>query len=282
MNTTKNSHPAASPAIDFDTALKRLTSSDLAIADLSGIIGELGSNNPGYFHNGFEGGLRLQQVPNELSQLSAYLLQRFAGKQVRYLEVGVGSCGTLIFLSYLFRKHGIEFIPSAVDDFSYTSGGLLTDQRSRVQWCQDNFNLNFLECDSSQRNVQAWLGDKRYDLILVDADHSFEGCLVDFLTYLPHLERSGVLLFHDIQACSNAVGEVYEFAKSFFSTSAEFAELNTCGIGLLDGWKGEMPSAVAVARIMQKRLRDQANAFSIRRPVWQRIRQKLSRALSTP
>jgi Methyltransferase domain len=271
----------AKPVIDFDAALNMLKSNGMAPADLCNLISELGSTNPAYFHNKFEGGLRLLQVPAELSQLSAYLLRRFAGKKIRYLEVGVGSCGTLIFFGHLFRKHGIDFIPSAVDDFSYTSGGLLTDQRARVQWCKENLGLNFLECDSSQGSVERWLGDNRYDLILIDADHTFEGCLVDFLTYLPHLEHTGILLFHDITICRNAVGEVYEFAKNAFSTSMDFTESNTCGIGLLEGWKDELPSSVAVARVMQSRFRAQASAFLVRRSLWQRLRQKLRRHLFT-
>ena len=282
------------PVISFDIALNKLKSHSMATADLSDLISELGSNCPAYFHHKFGGGLRLQQVPRELSELSVYLLQRFAGKKIRYLEVGIGSCGTLIFLDYLFRKNGISFIPSAIDDFSYTSAGHLSDQRARVQWCEENLGLKFLEYDSSQQAVATWLGDNRYDLILIDADHSFEGCLVDFLTYLPHLDHTGVLLFHDIRssACPG-VGEVYEFAKESFVTSRVFSESNTCGIGLLDAWNGDLPSAVEVSRVTQKHIRslhqiskkeiadirDQGYGISVKRLAWRRLKQRIKQAL---
>lgn len=277
------------PVIDFDAALNKLLSHSMAITDLPALISELGSNIPGYFHNKYEGGLRLQQVPNELSQLSASLLQRFAGTKVRYLEVGVGSCGTLIFLGHLFAKHGGVLVPSAIDDFSYTSEGRLLDQRCRVRWCEKNLGLRFLETDSSsQRSVEAWFGNNSYDLILIDADHSFEGCLVDFLTYLPHLDRNGVLLFHDVTSSSCAgVGEVYKFAESYFETHQLFSESNNCGIGLLTKWKRKEPSALDIAGLCRKHIRSlstrgisyQDDSISVKRLVWKRLKQKIKLSL---
>ncbi len=37
------------------------------------------------------------------------------------------------------------------------------------------------------------------DFILVDGDHSYEGCKGDILSWLPHLRPGGVIAFHDYQ-----------------------------------------------------------------------------------
>jgi len=279
-------------AIDFDTALSKLTESRMSVGELDELINNLGAIRPEYFHHKYEGGLCLQQVPGELSAASARLLDRFSGQDIRYLEVGVGSCGTLIYFAHLFQKHGIGFIPFAVDNFAYTS--FLANQRTRVHWCEKNLGLQFLDGDSTQQNVRTWMGERRFDLILVDGDHSFEGCLIDFLTCLPHLERNGVFLFHDVrsQLCPG-VGKVYDFAKRYFQDQKVFSHSSTCGIGMMEDWNGELPSSVDVARLCREHIKslqlDHARkmserdiegvSLSVKRLAWKRLKQKAKRLL---
>jgi hypothetical protein len=39
--------------------------------------------------------------------------------------------------------------------------------------------------------------DGPIDLLLIDGDHSYEGCRSDFENYMPHVAEDGLVLFHD-------------------------------------------------------------------------------------
>ena len=58
--------------------------------------------------------------------------------------------------------------------------------------------------------------DKRFDMILIDADHSYEGVKRDYAAYKNKLKDGGILVFHDFndsmwdgiaQACNEAVNK---------------------------------------------------------------------------
>jgi predicted O-methyltransferase YrrM len=58
--------------------------------------------------------------------------------------------------------------------------------------------------------------NESFDIILIDADHSYDGVYGDINTYLPKLKKDGHLIFHDYgcgmwtgvkQACDQAVSE---------------------------------------------------------------------------
>ena len=225
------------PSITFSDALKRLENYPLDLtADITEIISNLGSIDPEYFHHNYKGGLELQQVPEELSQLSRALIRRYRGLKIKYLEVGVGSCATLIFLSHLFKKNGIEASLFAIDNLNHFHTGLLENQKSRIEWCQKNIGLTFFDMDSTKPEFTDWLKGLSYDVILVDGDHSFEGCLWDFSQCTRSLKKDGWIILHDITSDScPGVGEVFEFGKKIFSNSYTYSSSNTCGIGVLEG-----------------------------------------------
>lgn len=46
--------------------------------------------------------------------------------------------------------------------------------------------------------VKRRLGSKRFDLLFIDGDHSYEGVKQDFLLYAPLVRKGGLVAFHDI------------------------------------------------------------------------------------
>lgn len=55
--------------------------------------------------------------------------------------------------------------------------------------------------DKAQRDrLAAALGDKKIDLMMIDADHSYEGCKRHVDMYAPFIRPGGYIAFHD---CSN-------------------------------------------------------------------------------
>lgn len=225
------------PKISFDKALEYLKGASLGpSSSIKDTIYRLGSVSPEYFQNKYEGGLELQQIPEELDQLSRALIKKYQGKIIDYLEIGVGSCGTLIFLSYLFEKNGIKASLHAIDNLNHYNTGLLENQKSRIKWCQDNIGLRFYNMDTGKREFTDWLKNRLFDVILVDGDHSFEGCLWDLTISVKSLKSEGWVILHDItsDACPG-VREVFELNKKVFKNSYVYSNSNTCGIGVLEG-----------------------------------------------
>lgn len=166
-------------------------------------------------------------------------MRRFAGRSLRYLEVGIGSCATAIFLAHLFRAHGIAATMAAVDNFDYERRGVLAEQQARLAWCREHLGLTFAEIDTRTPAFAQWLEGQQFDLVLVDGDHSFAGCLWDTVQCLPALAPDGLLILHDIasQACPG-VGEVFALAREAATAHHVFSHADTCGIGVLEGLGG--------------------------------------------
>jgi cephalosporin hydroxylase len=50
----------------------------------------------------------------------------------------------------------------------------------------------------TQEAARAMLGDARLDFLLIDGDHSYDGCKADYLMYGPMVSDQGWIAFHDI------------------------------------------------------------------------------------
>jgi len=51
---------------------------------------------------------------------------------------------------------------------------------------------------STRTQLEALLAGRRIDLLFIDGDHSYEGCLADFEMYHPFVAPDGLIAFHDI------------------------------------------------------------------------------------
>ncbi|MGI9344525.1 MAG: class I SAM-dependent methyltransferase [Gammaproteobacteria bacterium] len=79
-------------------------------------------------------------------------------------------------------------------------------------------SIHFIPDDShlpsSYDALQRILGDRKIDLLFIDGDHSYEGCMRDFEIYNGLVAADGLIVFHDICVFpdawpGNAVGEVW-------------------------------------------------------------------------
>lgn len=61
-----------------------------------------------------------------------------------------------------------------------------------------------------------------FDLIFIDADHSYEGCKSDILAWWPHLAEDGVMVGHDFQTQDHE--GVVKAVEEIFGENVE-----TCG-----------------------------------------------------
>lgn len=57
----------------------------------------------------------------------------------------------------------------------------------------------------SQDVGRAWLGSQ-VDLLFIDGDHSYEGCLEDWQVWHPHIRPGGMIAFHDARGPRGSAG----------------------------------------------------------------------------
>ena len=60
----------------------------------------------------------------------------------------------------------------------------------------------------SNEAVKDW--DKQIDVLFIDADHSYEGCLDDWNNFSPFVKKGGWVVFHDCDETSPGVVRVFD------------------------------------------------------------------------
>jgi cephalosporin hydroxylase len=144
---------------------------------------------PEYFFTFCNQGLHCLQYPN---QFNKYLIYISKYKIETYLEIGVEHGGTFITtLEYLSRMNNNVKFAMAADIIKMTE--LLSD------YSKINDNFNYLQLSSQTPEFREILKSKPpFDLVLIDGEHSYEGCLNDFETVK---DLANIIVFHDI-VCS--------------------------------------------------------------------------------
>jgi uncharacterized protein (TIGR00725 family) len=234
---TTNPAPAPRSApLSFREGLARL---DAGLAAGCGmtveLVGVLGAKDAVEFGNGAEGGLELQQRPEEIVPLIELLIARYRGAEpLRYLEVGLGHGGTSILVARALAAVRIEVRLTGIDDLSYERDGWLHGQRERLRWCEAALPLRLLEGSLRERTIRDLVAAEQYDVVLLDADHSHLGCLFDVLAVIGSLHPEGTLILHDIaDAESPGVARVLKLLEPHFARTDRFADGGSCGIAAL-------------------------------------------------
>jgi cephalosporin hydroxylase len=168
------------------------------------------------------GGVNVQQMPDEIGPCLYYLQDR--GIQ-SYLEIGAASGGLTFLVNKILKPKRIVI----VDDNKHRKNGL----RSKVLRGVDREEI--IGDSQSKKIVQKVkeLGQS-YDLIVIDADHSFKGVMADIKNYANLCEK--YLVLHDT-VCCKGVREAFERLQRDprFQLVNEFkttAYRDPCGVGL--------------------------------------------------
>ena len=123
------------------------------------------------------------------------------------VEVGVRRGGTCFYLLDRFPNLVITAIDSNVKQFYNDTVKLQYGDRLRV-------------IQGHSHRVADQIADASQDLVFIDADHSYQGCSGDIMTYRPKLRDNGLLTGHDIDypGVSRAVNELvshFDVAPNF-------------------------------------------------------------------
>ena len=185
---------------------------------------EAGVNNGNHF-GAFEGGLELQQVPEEYSKYLWFLKNQ---KNKSYLNIGIGNGGS--FMVETFIQDECER-SVAVDNTSYGKFTNIENIKYRINWLKDNTNksIDFYNMNSSDFFK---LNTEKFDMIFIDGDHSYDGVKTDFVNALKFINDGGHIVLHDIasQQCEGVMRFWNEIKND---RCVEFMHSNTCGIGMI-------------------------------------------------
>lgn len=173
--------------------------------DFDGLRDEIraaGTDSLAHFANGYtlEGGLSLQQNPDEFAALTLLLEER--GPHAIYLEIGSASGGACLFL---YRRLGFTTV-LAIDD-----GGHVRASEQLANFAQIPVLRRFTgdsHSHEAERFIRRELAeqivstDQRgpLEVAFIDGDHSHEGVTADIELVTPFLRTGALIILHDTKA----------------------------------------------------------------------------------
>ncbi|HEX8242405.1 MAG TPA: class I SAM-dependent methyltransferase [Longimicrobium sp.] len=157
-------------------------------------IAALGTDSLAYFGHGFthEGGLYLQQNPDEFAALCLFLKER--GPWGTYMEIGSASGGACL---TLYREVGFATLLS-LDDGQHRRAA--EQDRNFAQVPGIRRYLGDSHGPGARRFLEENLPGK-IDVAFIDGDHSAQGVWQDIELTLPFCRPGALLLLHDTVVC---------------------------------------------------------------------------------
>lgn len=188
----------------------------------------MGSDSQLVFGGTFEGGIHLQQVPDEIVSCLNYILS--SGNEIKnFLEIGSAAGGGSRLFDHVFDLENIIII----DDNQHPKHGLRPEILKKAKGKIKEFigNSQSLAAIKFIKELKM-----KFDVILIDGDHSYAGVMLDIKNYEPFLNKGGILLLHDIEIV-NSVKTVWtelEKDESYGTIKKYISKVRRpCGIGLL-------------------------------------------------
>lgn len=197
------------------------------VKEIVRFVEEAGSDDLPTFGGTHVGGIHIQQVPDEIAPCIRTILE--SGRRIKsYLEVGVASGGTTFLLNHYFRPETIVLVDDGKHWKAHLREGILADVPH-----------TFLRGHSSAPEMVGAVAEvcPDFDLIMVDAGHSYEAVKADVEAYLPFLRPGGFLVLHDSAlpewGILRLAGELKEDESlSFIAEYVSATHPRPCGVAL--------------------------------------------------
>ena len=158
-----------------------------SIEEIKEFIQQAGSDNISVFSGKFEGGVHCQQVPDEFARAIYAIMD--TGKEINnFLEIGVAAGGTTYHIDHFFTPANIILI----DDNMHQKASL------RAEILRGIPHKEIIGRSGSESVLKEFTAlNIKFDLIIIDGDHTYEGVKADVDNYVPFLADGGLLMFHD-------------------------------------------------------------------------------------
>lgn len=153
------------------------------------LIESWGSDYKKRFGGTYNGGICLQQESKEMANL-VLLFQSYKLKDISYLEIGCAAGGSTYVMNHFLDLKNIILI----DDNKHSGHVRLKKILKYVK-----YNKIVGDSQSEQTRALVLNLNLQFDIIFIDADHSYRGVKRDTLLYLPFLKEGGFMAFHDVE-----------------------------------------------------------------------------------
>jgi hypothetical protein len=135
---------------------------------------------------GYAGGLQLQQYPCQLAHFWRWLsMSNF--NILSYLEIGVWTGGMFASTTTWLDRFNNPVMATAVDI------ELVSDQMK--EYLSINPRAGYYRFDTRSPEFAKWISDKKFDLVLIDGDHTEQAVRNDYNLVK---ERARIIAFHDL------------------------------------------------------------------------------------
>ena len=183
-------------------------------------------------------GVGIWQYPN---QFSAYCNNLLSQDIKSYLEIGIAAGGTFRFITEFLSRFGNLESSTAVDIAApgqTLRGGKNIFTSKFVTWLEGHDIAKYINAESDEYNQ---LNDQKFDLIMIDGDHSYEGAFSDFARFK---DSTSKMVFHDIvnshtpgvsKLWSEIINGQYRTVSKYFEYVDQYDELpdDYMGIGVV-------------------------------------------------
>lgn len=192
----------------------------------------------------------LQEIVNKSIELGAiqkptelyYLLQLLTTKELNVVvEIGTAKGGTFYALCQMADKNAsIISLDMPGGDFG---GAYAEDVSVLSTYGRNGQHLSFIRMNShseaAKKKLVKALEGQQIDFLMIDGDHTYEGCKQDWEMYSPLVRPGGIIAFHDIcyhphmQSCQ--VNKVWEEIEYLYESSKiiDYSDSTWGGIGLV-------------------------------------------------
>ena len=183
----------------------------------------------------FDGSYKhLLHIPEELAQLIIFLKkdEKIKKRKIKkYLEIGFnhGIANTILNKFFEFS----EIVAVEIFGAHIIGQTLLANLRFK--------NLVIIASDSKSKDtIERVKKFEKFDLIFIDADHSYDAVKNDFKNYLPMLSKKGVMVMHDINFFNTGSKKFWDELKKNKNQKFKFNEIIckkykfTYGLGIIE------------------------------------------------